>query len=547
MISDADKIFDGLVLEFFEGWFRFHPTAALAAGVSGYEGGLPAADDDDIGALLSWLENSILSLEEVDYFALDQDRRLDLQLLFGACQEEYQALMEHDWRRRDPLRYLPACGVHQLVVAPQLDRSDALKRHLSSIPEYLRHARGQLASMPALVPALWLDKALQKGAIAAAYLRGLRQSRLQLQGYDALGQIHALSDQAADAVDDYLHYLEQEVAPHTQEVIGCGGLRFKQLLEQRHFLPADTENLLSITRRAHTDAVADLQSLCRDETGDENPSSWIHAISRGGWESASERLEFARTQSQAMRAFMVDKGLFDIPAGARLKWLENPGDTQPVACGTHYAAPVPGDPEMHGTVYLSGGITGSQVEVTAQGIRNGWPGRHLQAVAAAAGPVSGSLIRRVNPSTGMGVGWPLYVEQMMHDQGFSRQPELSLLRLLERVRRTRMATLDMEVHLQGMDENEARHELLALPGVTSKQVEIDLMRVSRYPADAVAAVIGWRLIDALRRRQEKNDSGFKLLDFHTQLLSHGVVPLPLLVRRVFGEQVWDEIAVEVGF
>jgi len=41
---------------FYEVWFRFHPERAIEAGVSGFEGRLPAFDDDDVGALTSWLE-----------------------------------------------------------------------------------------------------------------------------------------------------------------------------------------------------------------------------------------------------------------------------------------------------------------------------------------------------------------------------------------------------------------------------------------------------------------------------------------------------------
>ncbi len=49
--------FDALVAEFYQVWFRFHPSAALFAGVAGYEGQLAADGDDDVGALAGWLGN----------------------------------------------------------------------------------------------------------------------------------------------------------------------------------------------------------------------------------------------------------------------------------------------------------------------------------------------------------------------------------------------------------------------------------------------------------------------------------------------------------
>lgn len=99
--------FDALISEFYKVWFRYHPVAAIFAGVPGYEGLLAADGDDDVGALSSWLSNLLLGLEELQFEALDPDRQLDLQLIFGAAMIEHRMLLEQDWRHRDPARYLP--------------------------------------------------------------------------------------------------------------------------------------------------------------------------------------------------------------------------------------------------------------------------------------------------------------------------------------------------------------------------------------------------------------------------------------------------------
>ena len=44
------SVFDELISEFYMVWFRYHPIAAIFAGVSGYEGLLTADGDDDVGA-----------------------------------------------------------------------------------------------------------------------------------------------------------------------------------------------------------------------------------------------------------------------------------------------------------------------------------------------------------------------------------------------------------------------------------------------------------------------------------------------------------------
>ena len=46
----------------------------------------------------------MVGVEAMDYFALDADRQLDMQWLFGTAQAEHYALLERDWRHRDPIR-----------------------------------------------------------------------------------------------------------------------------------------------------------------------------------------------------------------------------------------------------------------------------------------------------------------------------------------------------------------------------------------------------------------------------------------------------------
>jgi peptidoglycan/xylan/chitin deacetylase (PgdA/CDA1 family) len=74
---------------------------------------------------------------------------------------EHRILLEHDWRHRDPAKYLPLRSLQELVVR-QLERlCDALTGILEKTPNYLRDARGRLAELPGLVSILWLADALE--------------------------------------------------------------------------------------------------------------------------------------------------------------------------------------------------------------------------------------------------------------------------------------------------------------------------------------------------------------------------------------------------
>ncbi len=547
-MSRAVREFDSLVQEFYEGWFRFYPQAALTVGVSGYEGGLPVVDDDEIGALLSWLESMTMALQELDYHGLDDDRQLDVQLLFGACQEQYHLLMERDPRHRDPLRYLPGCGVQQLVLAPHVERSEALKKYLAAVPEYLRHARGQLATLPPLVPRFWVEGAICQGKADIEYLRGLKKSRLQLRGYENIARIHSLCDESAEALEGYLRFLEEEILPKAQGDIGCGSSRYLQLLRHRHFLPIDPDRLYDVMERAHRRALEELRVFCREQGDGLDPAAWLEAIAEDGWTSGQKPLEYAKNRCRSLRSFLQESNLIDLPPhAADLRCLEPAKETILESCISGYLEPVCGDPDLQGELYLKPNGIFTPEGVTAHCIRQGWSGRHLLYVSASGGTVSDNLLRRINKSPAMIGGWSLYAEQMLFEQGFDVKLELSLLRLTERVVRTRIALLDMEVHLQGKDAGEALQQLQELPGVSPRRAERELLQISRFPADAPAVVAGYLLISGLRESRERGADVFDLKFFHMRLLEQGVVPPPLLVKRVYGEQIWQELCIGLGF
>ena len=541
----AARDFDELVREFYDVWFRFHPERALEVGVSGYEGEFGAVDDDDIGALESWLESLIVGLEEIDYGALDDDRRIDLEILFGACQEEHHQLLEQDWRHRDPLRFLPFRVLHQLVLTPQIELRNGLGVCLSRIPEYMRHARSQLSSFPELIPHPWVEAALLEGRHGLEYLTALRDSALVRRICKNPTEIQGLCDDALAALTDFLHYLEEEVEHRAQGAIGCGEARFRQILQQRHFLTTEPGRLQVLVDALFESCEEELQALALEHTGDRDPLAWLEEMHLRSPLAQGDMLEFAREHSRKVSGFLQETGALSLPPRSRLKILEAPGDLQPGSCSPDYVAPAPGDPDLVGIVYLN--LEGCSVSarlpagLTGQCIRNGWTGRHLQQVAAASSPDAGSLIRRLNRSASMGVGWPLYAEQLMHDLGFTVLPEESFVRLLERARRLQLARVDIGIHTGAMDAEQALRMLDGLPGMSPRQTAIALMEVSRRPGSAVAGVVGWRIIEEARACLEAGDGEFDLCAFHDRLLAPGPIAAPLLISRRFGAPLWEAV------
>jgi hypothetical protein len=544
-MQESGEVFDALVQEFYEGWFYFHPDAALTAGVSGYEDQLPAVDDDDIGALASWLETAITALEELDFHRLDDDRQIELQLLFGACQEEYYALMEQDWRHRDPLRLLPVCALFRLIQTPQRELGDALQRYLEKIPEYLRHAGRQIAAAPALIPPVWLETAISEGKASVDCLLRNGEGALASRGYEETAGIVAGLEGAAKAIRGYLRVLQGEIEPQAAGSLGCGEVYFSQLLRQRHFFPTDAGKMYGMVRELQKETLSEIGALCRTSSM-EGPGHWLEHLAAESEREQWDRIEYARSRSRSLHGFLLEHELFEIPSQSHLNLFPAATGCCSSLCASSYSAPSDHDPDLTGSVYFNSsgidGVSGVKAGITAHTIRNGWPGRHILAVSIKPYTPSGGIIRRLCTSSALTEGWLLYTEQLMFDQGFDQGSDLSLMRLLQRLYRLQLALLDLDVHLHGMEWGEALRRLESIPGVSASQAETDLLHLSRHPADALVTIIGWRAIEALRQIE----AGSSLKEFHGHLLESGTVALPLVVQRGFGQKAWSTVAGELG-
>ena len=94
-MSQVVTVFDDIVDTYYRAWFRYHPEAAVDAGVEGYAHLLTPAGAARRGALVCLNDELRVELEELDAGKLDADRALDLTLLQGAIQVEKPGAARH--------------------------------------------------------------------------------------------------------------------------------------------------------------------------------------------------------------------------------------------------------------------------------------------------------------------------------------------------------------------------------------------------------------------------------------------------------------------
>ncbi len=549
-MATAAQHFDGLRDRYYQAWFRYHPENAVEAGVPGYAHLLTPYTDDDIGALMALNGKLLDGLEELDVEALDADRRIDADLMVGAAVLEMQALSDHDWRFRDPQRYLPLNAVYQLIVRDVEDFAPALLGRLRAVPAHLRNARQYLDKEPERIPALWLETSLVATEAGMEYFRALRHhpkvSALAKRSSDVV----ELLDLGVQALREFADFLGNQLGPRAGGNIACGRRRFEMLLKLRHYLDINVDQLHALGTELLERVSRDLSRVCMALRGDDDISALARQIQTHRPQPQS-LIESYRRQVRAARTFVKERGLVKFPPQESLTVVETPLFLRheiPIAA---YMEPAPSDPEQRGCYYVTPATAPDTLAehnfatMTTTCVHEAYPGHHLQFVTANLSPVSSTLPRLLNASATLYEGWALYCEQMMREQGFLDRPEHEFVVLKDRLWRAMRVVIDVEMHARETAPADVKERMQQRLGIPEPHAAAELAWYSRAPTVPMAYATGWSLINAARDRRRAEDRGFDMRKFHDCILSCGSIAVPLVLKRVFGADFAERVRATV--
>lgn len=541
-MNQVATVFDDIVDTYYRAWFRYHPEAAVDAGVEGYAHLLTPAGEARRGALVCLNDELRVEIEELDAGKLDADRALDLTLLQGAIQVENQELLDIEPRQPHPGQWLPVNALYQLTIRPVAGFEAALRARLEAVPAHLRAAQDDLRPQAARIPLPWLQSAVTESRQGAGFVRALPQHP-KLAGIAGLEQLLA---RAAQALVEYAAFLENELAPQAAGDFACGRPRFETLLRQRHFLDVGVDALYAFGQGLVERTRDELLQACRDVFGTNDLRAALARL-QTSHPSKPTLLATYRAQMQAARAFVRDRNPVSVPAAEQLEVVETPTFLRHQIPFAAYCEPAPNDSAQRGHYYVTPPQTEEElaehddIGLMHTCVHEAWPGHHLQFVTANLNPAARRLPRLLNASATFYEGWALYSEQLMHEEGFLNRPESRVILLRDRLWRALRILIDIEIHMRNISLETAADRLVTELGFPRSQALAELTWYSQSPTVPFGYATGWALINALREHLRRGPQPLPPKIFHDKLLSVGSVALPLVIQQVFGEPVWREV------
>ncbi|HIE38424.1 MAG TPA: DUF885 domain-containing protein [Anaerolineae bacterium] len=534
--------------EWLERFLELNPVAATQLGDHRWDDRL---SDNSLGALEEQNREIHAALEELlgmDTAGFRLDAQIDYALIVHILKSFIRGYEKVQSHLRNPGAYLeePLGGIFTLIVrefAPLPERLRSALGRVRETPRVLKE--GQANIIPERVPRVWAETALEQAQQAPALFAGLLPA-LAAQAAPELQQDLAEAGQAAaQAVQEYIAFLKDEVLPQAAGDFAVGKPLFDEILREEHMVDYDADRLLEIGWEQLRKTRAQMEELARQI----DPNKSVHELleeAKADHPPAEELLSAYEEAMTAARRHVVDHEIATIPEGESLRIIETPPYLRPIIPYAAYMPPGILEEQQEGIFIVTPvdpdappeeqeqklkGHYRAKLPVTA--LHEAYPGHHLQLVWA---NQQETIPRRMGSflATLFIEGWAFYCEEMMERLGYIAEPVQRLGRLSDQLWRAARIILDVSLHTRGMSVEEATDFLVKECQLEPANALAEVRRYTQSPTQPQSYLMGKLAILELVEEYRKANPDASLKEIHNAILGCGSLPPRLMRQRLLG-------------
>ncbi len=537
-MSNAKQDFDHIAQQAIHDSLRTDPVSATWMGEHAFDSELPnltKAGQDDFAHRI---EGYLTALDAVDDVELDLPDLVDLEILRAFLTKthfEITHVAAHTW---NPMLWNPGTAIHLLLsrdFAPLEERLANIADRCGKIPDFLVDARNTLEEMPAIHC---------ETAIA------------QLEGTRVLLESLEVDPQVTDSVDQHIEWLKVQL-PLAQRSPRMGAETYAGILWHSLDAESSVQELLAAANQ-HLDLVNSemlrvaQEYLVENEaeiTGEPIPLALAH-IAQNAQVTDSTVLHEVVSAMAAAKAFTIEHDLVTVPQidveviempeihrGVAVAYCDSPGPMESANVPTFVAvAPTPEQWTNERKENFYREYNGVQIHDLT--IHEAIPGHVLQLAVASHGTQQ-SLARRFGFSGTFVEGWAVYAEELLISQGYSPEPTklsalaIKLQQLKMQARMTINTILDVGVHTQDMDEDQAM-DLMVNRGYQEEGEAAGKWRRALLTAGQLPTYfVGYREVFSLVNDLKLLHPDWSLREIHDLVLQFGS-PSPRHLRTLIG-------------
>jgi uncharacterized protein (DUF885 family) len=529
--SLTDRFFD-------EYYFPFNPTGATSAGIHKYDGQLEDYSRAGVDARVAKLKQF-----ESEFAKLPADPDRDLVLsTIRAGLLEYETV--RSWERNPDVYSSGISGsaftIMSRTFAPPEARLRSLIERERKMPAVLAAARVNLKNPPKIYTEIAIQ---QVPGIISFFEKDVPLAFKSVTDPKLLAEFRAANGAVIKALGDYQNYLKTGLLPRSNGDFRLGADTYAKKLLYEEMVDIPLDRLLEI-------GYADLRrnqekyretALLIDKT--KTPQQ-ILAEAVKDHPRPDQLLQTFRDTLGGLRDFIISRHLVTIPSpvlpileetppfmrATTFASMDTPGPYETVAKEAFFNVTIP---EKDWTPERTEGFMGqfNRGTILSTAIHEAYPGHYVQFLWM---PRIQSRVRKLLGASSNAEGWAHYCEQMMLDEGYSKDPKMRLGQVQDALLRDARYIVGIEMHT-GKRTFDQAIEFFVQEGYQPH--EVGVIETKRGTADATYLYYTLGKLQILKLREDykkMRGSQFSLEEFHDKFLQQGFPPIKIVRKAMLG-------------
>ena len=547
----------------------------------------------DLKLIISQLKLDLVKWEKIQVYKKDPGFYLPLNALLyllPAWGPEVSSSPSSKFHESDPSlrRSILECTHPGVLDMTTEERLLALNSRLMAIPSLLLNAHENLTE-PTLE---YVKTAMDICSSFAPFLRDTlprlcssltpssSHQSSQSSYQSILSEIATTSSVAADCVEKYASFLQDDVLPRSSRACGVGKEAYKEILGYEHFIES-SEDLLRLGEEHFQQVKKELESLAAEIDPNRTWQEITEQDINTKHPTAGNLLQAYLDEIERARIHMLANDLISkLPTEEKVLGFSTPPFLMPFSPVGDYLNPSPfvgmgsRDSTHSPSQYRVGHLMLHSIEtrhlseleerkllhghdyswISVVSPHESYPGHHVQALLAQQHP---RVLRKFHESILFYEGWGLYTEELAYEtdffekeqqyidedtgdlktiptKDFTKLTRLTQLRL--RLWRAARIILDVKLNTGEMTFEECREflhkEVKFNEGASQGEVFMYLSRPGYAPCYVAGFVMLMKLREEMKRKSQGAGEVFTLKDFHNLVLSKGCIPFELLKNLI---------------
>jgi uncharacterized protein (DUF885 family) len=544
--SNVSSEWNQIVDKFFDGYFEINPTFATANGFHQYDTKLEDYSREGVDREIAFDNDWLGRLGKFDPKSLSVEERQDYELLVDSIKGSLLELQQIRQWQKNPDRYSSGITNSAFVImsrtfAPPEERLRSLIAREKQMPAVFKAARENLKDSPRV----YTEVALQQlPGIVSFFQKDVPKAFTGVKDPKLLAEFKQSNDAVIAALQSYENFLRQDHLSISKGDFRIGDDNFRKKLAYDEMVETPLGRLLEIGYANLRETQQEFKRVAALVDPKKTPQELLDVL-HNDHPAPDQLLQTFRDTLSGIRQFIIDHKLVTIPSpvppivqetppfarALSTASMDTPGPYEKVAKEAFFnvTLPEPNWTKQQVDSYMGGFNRGTVISTAVHEV---YPGHYTQFLWVPSAP---SKVRKLIGAGTNAEGWAHYCEQMMLDEGLSKDPKIRLGQLQDALLRNARYIVGISMHT-GKMTFEQGVEFFVKEGYQTQQIA--LLETKRGTSDPTYLIYTLGKLEILKLRDDykkKMGNKFSLEDFHDTFLKQGFPPIKIVRQTMMGD------------